>query len=65
GQGYSTKTAQLEMNMVAEGYYATSCIHEINKKYKVDMPIADAMYKVLHEFRSPAIVFKALSEQLK
>jgi glycerol-3-phosphate dehydrogenase (NAD(P)+) len=65
GQGYSIKAAQLEMNMVAEGYYATSCIHEINKKFKVDMPIAEAMYKVLHEFRSPAIVFQALSQKLK
>ncbi|MDD4920028.1 MAG: glycerol-3-phosphate dehydrogenase [Bacteroidales bacterium] len=65
GQGYSIKAAQLEMNMVAEGYYATLCIHEINKKYKAEMPIAEAMYKILHEFRSPAIVFKALSEQLK
>ena len=65
GQGYSIKAAQLEMNMVAEGFYATSCIHEINKKYNTDMPIANAMYKILHEFRSPAIVFKALSEQLK
>ncbi len=65
GQGYSIKTAQLEMNMVAEGYYATACIHEINKKYKVHMPIAEAMYKVLHEFRSPAIVFQALSQKLK
>jgi len=65
GQGYSIKAAQLEMNMVAEGYHAALCIHEINKKHKVDMPIAEAMYKILHEFRSPAIVFKALSEQLK
>ena len=65
GQGYSIKAAQLEMNMVAEGYYATLCIHQINQKYKVQMPIAEAMYKILHEFRSPAIVFKALSEQLK
>jgi glycerol-3-phosphate dehydrogenase (NAD(P)+) len=65
GRGYSIKAAQLEMNMVAEGFYAASCIHELNKKYNVDMPIAEAMYKILHEFRSPAIVFKALSEQLK
>lgn len=65
GQGYSIKTAQLEMNMVAEGYFATASVHEINKKYKVDMPIAEAMYKVLHEFRSPAIVFQALSQKLQ
>ena len=65
GQGYSIKAAQLEMNMVAEGYYATACIHEINRKYNLHMPIAEAMYKILYEFRSPAIVFKALCQHLK
>ncbi len=65
GQGYSIKAAQLEMNMVAEGYYATACIHDINNKQKLNMPIAEAMYKILYEFRSPAIVFKALCNQLK
>lgn len=65
GKGYSIKAAQLEMNMVAEGYYATACIHELNQKFKIKMPIADAMYKVLYEFRSPAIVFKALCAELK
>ena len=39
GKGYSVKAAQMEMNMVAEGYYAVKCVHEINGKLKVDMPI--------------------------
>ncbi|MBX7140353.1 MAG: NAD(P)H-dependent glycerol-3-phosphate dehydrogenase [Chitinophagales bacterium] len=49
GKGYSVKNAQLEMNMVAEGYYASKCIHEVNRKFNVNMPIAEATYRTLHE----------------
>lgn len=49
GQGYSIRTAQLEMKMVAEGYYACRCIHEINMKYKIDTPIIDTVYNILYE----------------
>lgn len=49
GQGYSVRTAQLEMKMVAEGYYATRCIHEMNLDYKVSTPIIDAVYNILYQ----------------
>ena len=49
GQGYSIRTAQLEMKMVAEGYYATRCIHEINMKYKINTPIINAVFSILYE----------------
>lgn len=49
GKGYNVQSAQLEMNMVAEGYYATNCMHIINQKYKVDMPICEAVYQILYE----------------
>ena len=49
GQGYTVKSAQLEMSMVAEGYYATDCIHKTNEELKVDMPIADFAYKILYQ----------------
>jgi glycerol-3-phosphate dehydrogenase (NAD(P)+) len=64
GKGYSVKMAQLEMDMIAEGYYASRCIYEINKKFKVDMPIADAVYRIIYEKIAPAIEIKLLTDKL-
>ena len=65
GKGYTVKSAQLEMNMVAEGYYAASCMHVINKKYKVDMPICQAVYAILYQAKSPVNEMRQLTEKLK
>lgn len=64
GKGYSVKQAQLEMNMIAEGYYAVKCVYEINKKYKVDMPITDAVYKIIYEKKDPRKEIEHLSNLL-
>ncbi len=64
GKGYSVKSAQLEMNMIAEGYYAAKCIHEINRTYKVHMPICRTVYAILYENISPLIEVRLLTEQL-
>ncbi len=48
GKGRTVKQAQLEMDMIAEGYYGAKCIHEVNKKYKVFMPIAETVYQILY-----------------
>jgi len=48
GRGYSVRSAFLDMNMVAEGYYASKSIYEINRKYQVYIPICDAVYNILY-----------------
>lgn len=64
GKGYSVKTAQLEMDMIAEGYYAVKCVVEINKKFQVEMPIVEAVNNILYEKISPVIEMRILSDKL-
>ncbi|MFY8137969.1 MAG: NAD(P)H-dependent glycerol-3-phosphate dehydrogenase, partial [Flavobacteriales bacterium] len=64
GKGYSVKWATIEMNMVAEGYYAARGIHEINKKFQADIPIADSVYRILYEKISPMMEMRKLTEKL-
>lgn len=64
GKGYTVKSAQLEMNMVAEGYYAAKCMHIKNQEYNVDMPICKAVHSIIYEKRSPQIEMKLLAERL-
>ncbi|PWK73755.1 glycerol-3-phosphate dehydrogenase (NAD(P)+) [Mucilaginibacter oryzae] len=64
GKGYTVTSAQLEMNMVAEGYYAVNCLHEVNKQYGVSIPICEAVYAILYQKRPPVIEMKNLAEKL-
>ncbi len=66
GKGYSVKAAQLELNMIAEGYYSVKCIHEANQKnYHADLPITEAVYNILYGKMSPAVEIKLLTNKLK
>jgi glycerol-3-phosphate dehydrogenase (NAD(P)+) len=64
GKGYTVKSAQLEMNMIAEGYFAVNCMNFINQKYNVDMPISKAVYNILYKNASPISEMKMLTEKL-
>jgi glycerol-3-phosphate dehydrogenase (NAD(P)+) len=64
GKGYPVKTAQLEMNMVAEGYNASKCMYLINKEVRAEMPIAETIYKILWTHLSPDMGFRYIEEKL-
>ncbi len=64
GKGYGVKRAQLEMNMIAEGYYAVKCVYEINKKYNVHMPITNAVYNIIYKNKDAGKEITELSNLL-
>ena len=49
GKGKTTEEALNEMNMVVEGIYTTNSVYHLAKSQNVDMPITNALYKVLFE----------------
>lgn len=65
GQGYSVRAAQLEMQMVAEGYFAVKSVYELKKTIDpVETPIIDAVYRILYEKISPIMEMRILTEKL-
>ncbi len=64
GRGYSINSAQLQLKMIAEGYYAVKCISEINEKLNVDMPITQAVYNILYDKKSAKKQIKILTDRL-
>ncbi len=65
GKGYSVKSAQIEMEMIAEGFFGTKCMKAINKHMHVNMPILDAVYNILYERINPQIEIKLLTDSFR
>lgn len=65
GKGYNVKSAQIEMEMIAEGYFGTKCMKEINRHMHVNMPILDAVYNILYERINPQIEIKLLTDSFR
>ncbi|WP_324719700.1 NAD(P)H-dependent glycerol-3-phosphate dehydrogenase [Salinimicrobium sp. HB62] len=64
GKGYTVKSAQMEMSMVAEGYYATDSAWKIVQETGAKTPIINAVYNILYQGKEPKKVFKKLAEKL-
>ncbi|MCF0212023.1 MAG: NAD(P)H-dependent glycerol-3-phosphate dehydrogenase [Bacteroidales bacterium] len=65
GHGYTVRGAQLEMNMVAEGYYAVKGVEQKRKQLAIEMPVMQAVYKILYERANARRTMKAVLENLQ
>ena len=65
GKGYTIKSAILELNMVAEGYYATLALKHISDNIGIKLPILDAVYNILYGKISPVMEMQLLTEEFK
>lgn len=64
GKGYSVKAAQLELNMIAEGYNASKCIQDINLQLQAEIPIATTVYNILWNGSSAEEAIRTLEDVL-
>lgn len=64
GKGYTVRAAELELNMVAEGYNASKCIHTMNESLQLELPIMDAVYQILWQGADPSETFKSIEPLL-
>lgn len=64
GKGYSINAAILELNMVAEGYYATKTLRLMAEEMKLEMPLLESAYRILYGKIAPAIEMRLLSEKI-
>jgi len=64
GKGYTVKSAQMERNMIAEGYYAAKTAYELETTAAARTPIIDAVHDILYKNKNPKTVFKKLAEKL-
>lgn len=64
GKGYTVRSAQLEMSMIAEGYYAAESAFKLNEKLGAKVPIIEAVYEILYKGKEPKKVFSELTEKL-
>ncbi|APZ45718.1 glycerol-3-phosphate dehydrogenase [Polaribacter reichenbachii] len=64
GKGYTVRSAQHEMSMIAEGYYATNSAYKIKEENKANTPIIDTVYKILYTNKNPKKEFMKLTNKL-
>ena len=65
GKGYSVQAAQMEMNMIAEGFYACKSIYMLNQNLGARMPIVDFTYNVLYQKKAARKAIIKLIPELK
>lgn len=65
GRGCSVRRAMMEMEMVAEGYYGTKCLYEINSQHiGTSMPLLNSIYSILYNGVPAARAIRQLATEL-
>jgi glycerol-3-phosphate dehydrogenase (NAD(P)+) len=66
GKGYTVKSAQMEMSMIAEGYYATKSAYQINQNQEIPAktPIVNTVYEIIYLQKNAKRAFKKLAEKI-
>ena len=64
GKGYTVNSAQMEMSMIAEGYYATKSAFEMKEENGASTPIINAVFNVLYNNKDAKKEFKKLTNKL-
>ena len=66
GKGYTVKSAQMEMSMVAEGYYATKSAYQINESQEkpAKTPIIDTVYEIIYLEKNAKSAFMKLTKKI-
>lgn len=70
GKGEKLKSIMENMNMVAEGVHTLKAVYKISKENKIEMPIAEILYKILYEdlnikFAIEELMLRELKEESK
>ena len=60
GKGKSLSKILDDMDMVAEGVKTTRSVFDLSKKYNLDMPISEGVYKILFDNENPKSIVSEL-----
>ena len=60
GKGQKLLEILENMKMVAEGVKTTEAVHQLGKKYDIELPITTMVYKVLNEGKDPSEAVREL-----
>ncbi|MDP2753271.1 MAG: NAD(P)H-dependent glycerol-3-phosphate dehydrogenase [Nitrospirota bacterium] len=63
GQGMKLKDILNQTRSVAEGVATAESAFELSKKYNIEMPIVEQVYRVLYEDKDPSLAVKDLMER--
>jgi glycerol-3-phosphate dehydrogenase (NAD(P)+) len=63
GQGLKIQDILLKTRSVAEGVATAESAYELSKKYQIEMPIIEQVYKIIYDGKDPVLALRDLMER--